>query len=80
MLSQRIIKSTCKACGQPGHWAGDPECKAPRATMITAAGDDSDSVHDALSVVLMKADNAQAKEVLWNKLIKKVKGPPPMRW
>eukprot|EP00959_Pyramimonas_sp_CCMP1952_P135731 2839554-Pyramimonas_sp.AAC.1 len=41
--------------------------------MVTAAGDDSDSVHDALSVEQVKADKADAKEVLRNELIKKVK-------
>eukprot|EP00959_Pyramimonas_sp_CCMP1952_P308846 6463263-Pyramimonas_sp.AAC.1 len=41
--------------------------------MVTAAGDDSDSVHDALSVEQVKAEKAEAKEVLRNKLIKKVK-------
>ena len=38
-LKQRKLRSTCKACGETGHWAGDPECKAPKSAYATAAGD-----------------------------------------
>ncbi|CAK0899794.1 unnamed protein product, partial [Prorocentrum cordatum] len=67
-LKQRKPKPTCKACGLQGHWAGDPECKAPRATMVTA-GDDSDSGHDAMAVEQVTGKKLFEKQVLRNELV-----------
>ena len=28
-IASRKAKSSCRVCNQPGHWAGDPECRGP---------------------------------------------------
>ena len=39
-LAARKSKSTCHACGQRGHWAGDLRCSGTRDTNFTARPDD----------------------------------------
>ena len=71
-LKQRKLKSTCKACGETGHWAGDQECKAPKSTYVTAVGGDSDSGNDAMAVHQVERQ-LDEKQVLRNELIRRVK-------
>ncbi|CAK0841034.1 unnamed protein product, partial [Prorocentrum cordatum] len=76
-LKERKKKSTCKACGKTGRWAGDPEYKAPaeRGAWITAASDgDSDSACEAPAVHSAGIPLPRIEEeVLRSQLIRMVK-------
>ncbi|CAK0842458.1 unnamed protein product, partial [Prorocentrum cordatum] len=62
-----------KAKGKDRGKPGDPESKAPRTTLVTAAAEDSGPAHDALSVEQVKVGKGETMEVLRNELIQKAK-------
>eukprot|EP00971_Amphidinium_carterae_P162138 3214059-Amphidinium_carterae.1 len=46
-MQQKKATSTCRACGQKGHWAGDPECRATSASSTSHPADTLAVVHEA---------------------------------
>ena len=49
-LQARKAASACRACGEKGHWAGDPECKANKADTLAIGHEDHDEEHQVLAV------------------------------
>ena len=57
------MRMKCQACGQKGHWAGDPECRAGKATAVAANFGVLDEVLDESNSEGFKANSSEDDEV-----------------